>query len=82
VQQLVHWIYNDRGHVGRGEWSVDGDEWVLRWSTTHPDKTVRKGTSHLVKVDDDTMTWRATDMTMGDEPLADFPTITFKRKKE
>jgi hypothetical protein len=80
--QIIHWIYNDRGDVGKGEWSVDGNNWTLRWSQTQPDKTVRRGISHMVKVDDDTLTWRATDMAMGDKALPDFPTITFKRKKE
>ena len=80
--QLVHWIFWDGGFHGKGEWSIDGNHWTLRWSASGPDKKVVKGTSHLVMVDDDTMTWRATDITLDGEAQADFPTVTRKRKKE
>ena len=80
--QLVHWLFWDGGYHGKGEWSLDGDKWVLRWSLTGPDKKVHKGTSHIVKVDDDTFTWQATDMAAGDEALPDWPKITYKRKKK
>lgn len=80
--QLVHWLYWDGGLHGKGEWTLDGNKWVLHWSMTGPDKKVIKGTSHMVKVDKDTLTWRGTDMALDGEALPDWPTITYKRKKE
>ena len=45
-------------------------------------KKTHSGTSHLKKVDKDTFTWRGTDQVVADEPAPDWPTVTYKRKKE
>jgi hypothetical protein len=81
-EKLVHWLFWNGGSHGSGEWTCNGDTWLLKWEIIGPDKKVHRGTSRIVKKDNDTFTWQATDTSTDGQPKPDWPLITYKRKKD
>ena len=78
--EAVHWIYAEFGS-GKGVWTEIGDNKAsLRWSVDSKDGKF-DGTSYLEKIDDDTHTWQARNVTLDGKPFPDWPQVTMRRQK-
>ncbi|MGI6414816.1 MAG: hypothetical protein ACOX1P_04040 [Thermoguttaceae bacterium] len=77
--RAVHWIYAEIGS-GKGVWTEIGQEKaVLRWSVDTKDGKF-EGTSFLEKIDDDTHTWQAREVTLDGKAFPDWPKATMRRQ--
>ena len=76
----IHWIFSMLGGYGTGEWSKDGDKWILSYSGATADGTAYEGTSVMVSLDHDTHTWQIRETKTNNEPTHGTPLVTFRRR--
>lgn len=78
--QLVRsWVFDSQGGFGEGQWSRDGNRWVVECSGVLPDGGTGGSTNTWEYVDGKTFVWRATDRQVDEQPIADVE-IKFVRK--
>jgi uncharacterized protein (TIGR02246 family) len=78
----VHsWIFEADGGVGEGNWSRDGDHWLVDASGTLTDGRTLRETNILRRINDDTFTWQSVDRHLGDETLPDLAPVKVTRVK-
>jgi hypothetical protein len=73
------WVFDSEGGFGEGQWSRDGNRWVVESSGVLPDGGTGGSTNVWEYVDGKTFVWRATDREVDDQPIADVET-KFVRK--
>src|SRR5262249_3395455 len=75
------WIFEADGGVGEGNWSRDGDHWLVDASGTLTDGRTLTETNILRRINDDTFTWQSVDRHLGDETLPDLAPVKVTRVK-
>ena len=75
------WTFEADGGVGEGEWSRDGDHWVLDASGTLSDGATLTETNILRRVNEDTLTWQSINRNLGDREIPDLPPVKVMRVK-
>lgn len=75
------WTFEADGGVGEGEWSRDGDHWVLDAAGTLTDGTTLTETNILRRVNEDTFTWQSVNRLLGDSEIPDLPPVKVSRVK-
>ncbi len=78
-KKVIHWLFSILGGWGRGEWTVEGKTWKLKWWGTTADGTKLEGISHLVSIDSNTHTCEIKDCKKNGESTPDTPLVTFRR---
>ncbi|MCC7422653.1 MAG: nuclear transport factor 2 family protein [Planctomycetaceae bacterium] len=75
------WTFEGDGGVAEGDWSRDGDHWVIEASGTLADGTTITETNILRRVDADTFTWQSINRFLGDDEIDDLPPVKVTRVK-
>jgi len=75
------WTFEANGGVGEGEWSRDGDHWVLDVAGTLTDGTTLTETNILRRVNEDTFTWQSINRLLDDSEIPDLPPVKVARVK-
>ncbi|MHB8898358.1 MAG: hypothetical protein ACYC6Y_06395 [Thermoguttaceae bacterium] len=79
--KLMHWFFGSSGGHGQGEWSRQGDDWMLKWHGIGTGGKEIAGTSDQILIDAETYTWQMRDLTEDGKKVADWPKVTLKRTK-
>ncbi|WP_010583511.1 YybH family protein [Schlesneria paludicola] len=79
TQQIKSWTFGADGGYSEGLWIRDDNEWTVKLRGVSADGEVTSATSVFVFVDDDTMTWRSYDRTVGGRSTDDIPANVIKR---
>ena len=56
AKQIRSWTFNSDGSFGEGDWSKNGESWLVRTTQTLPDGRVASGTQVIEQQDADTVT--------------------------
>lgn len=75
------WTFEADGGVGEGEWSRDGDHWVIDAAGTLANGSELSETNILRRVNDDTFTWQSINRLLDGVELADLPPVKVTRVK-
>jgi uncharacterized protein (TIGR02246 family) len=75
------WAFEADGGVGEGNWSLDGDQWLVDTSGTLPDGRTFTETNVLRRVDADTFTWQSIERRLQDETIDDLAPVKVTRVK-
>jgi len=75
------WTFEADGGVGEGEWSRDGDHWVLDAAGTLTDGTTLTETNILRRINEDTFTWQSIHRLLDDSEIPDLPPVKVSRIK-
>jgi uncharacterized protein (TIGR02246 family) len=76
------WTFETDGGVGEGEWSRDGEHWVIDAAGTAADGRTLSETNVLRRVNDDTFTWQSINRLLDDKEIADLPPVKVTRLKD
>jgi uncharacterized protein (TIGR02246 family) len=79
--QIHTWTFDADGGVGEGEWSRDGDHWVIDAAGTLADGRSLTETNILRRVNDDTFTWQSINRLLDNNEVADLPPVKVTRVK-
>jgi len=75
------WTFEADGGVGAGQWSRDGDHWVLDAAGTLNDGTTLTETNILRRINEDTFTWQSINRLLDDSEIPDLPPVKVARVK-
>jgi uncharacterized protein (TIGR02246 family) len=81
TKRIRSWIFDAAGGFGEGEWIKEGDKWVLKTTSVHPDGKPASMTVHLGPVDANTISLQATKRNVNGETLPDTREFRLKRVK-
>lgn len=81
TDSIRSWTFEANGGVGEGDWSRDGDHWVIEAAGVLPNGAELIETNVLRKVNDDTLTWQSVNRTLNDRDIADLPPVKVTRIK-
>lgn len=80
--KLLHsWTFETDGGFGEGTWTQDGDKWTIKASSVLQSGDQVISTNVVTRVDADTITWQAKDVTVNGKAIPDTAVITMKRVK-
>jgi uncharacterized protein (TIGR02246 family) len=77
--QIRSWGFDDDGAHSQSLWVCDGKSWILDTRGVLADGTPTAERIIVMRVDPDTITWRAVDRVLGDEALPDIPPMRLTR---
>jgi uncharacterized protein (TIGR02246 family) len=80
-QQIRSWSFYSGGGVGEGTWKQDGNKWTVKVTAKTADGKKVSLTNVLTKVDDDHLTWHATQLTVDGKAVPDGEPVKMKRLK-
>jgi uncharacterized protein (TIGR02246 family) len=75
------WMFDATGSYGDGTWAKDGNKWVIKTATVHPDGTKSAATFVLTVGDGDSLTLQMKDRSTDGKPVPDGKEIKLKRVK-
>jgi uncharacterized protein (TIGR02246 family) len=78
-QQLRSWSFDDTGAFGEGEWTKDGDAWIIKNSMTLQDGKQTTATLVIKPVDPDTISLQVKDRTLDGNALPEGKEVKLKR---
>jgi uncharacterized protein (TIGR02246 family) len=82
AKSLRSWTFGTDGSFGEGAWSREGnDKWIITTSAILRDGKKVVATVIVVRIDADTMTWRAKDRAVDGNVMPDTKEIKMKRVK-
>ncbi len=79
TQQLKSWTFNTDSGYSEGLWIRIGDEWLVKSRGVNAAGEAVSAASVYRLIDNDTMTWRASDRVVGGKPQDDVPENVIKR---
>lgn len=81
TRQIRSWTFEADGGIGVGDWSRDGDHWVIEAEGTLADGRSLSETNVLRRVSEDTVTWQSVNRLLGDNDFPDLPPVRVSRVK-
>ncbi len=78
--RITSWTFASDGGHAVGIWSPHQTGWVIQSSGAVQDGTETGAVQILSRQDQDTLTWKSVDRTLGDDLLPDLPEVTLKRR--
>jgi uncharacterized protein (TIGR02246 family) len=81
AKKVRSWTFESNGGFGEGSWTQDGDKWVSKSTGVLRDGKKLTATNILTRLDADTVSWQAKDLTEDGKALPDTKVIKFKRVK-
>ena len=73
------WTFDSEGGNASGQWTRNGDAWMIRTSGVTADAEPNAATQKLTRDGDDTIVWNSTDRVMAGEPQPDIE-VRFVRR--
>ena len=75
------WSFDSNGGIATGDWSKDGDKWVVNSTVTARDGKKLASVNVITKVDADHFTWQSTKRTVDGKAVPDTEVVKMKRAK-
>ena len=82
LKQIRSWSFFSDGSFGEGQWSKNGDEWLIKSTQTLEDGKLASGVHVLKRVDDNTVTLQVIGREVDGVPTASDEPITAVRAQE
>lgn len=79
TRTIRSWMFGSKGGIIEGQWSKDGESWIIQLSGALGDGTEVKATDKLTVVDDKTLRFESTGRARAGQPEEDRPPIELKR---
>lgn len=79
TRQIKSWVFDADSGYAEGLWTRIGDEWIVHMRGVNAAGEATSAVSVYRYIDDDTMSWRSYDRTVGGEPANDIPENVIKR---
>jgi len=80
-KNIRSWSFYSGGGFGEGAWTKDGAKWTVKTTAKTADGKKVSLTNVLTKVDDDHLTWHATQLTIDGKAAPDGAPVKMKRVK-
>jgi uncharacterized protein (TIGR02246 family) len=80
-KQVRSWTFYSGGGFGEAVWTKDGNNWASNIRARTAAGNHATATNVLTKVDDDTMLWQLTKLTVDGKTMPDLPPLKMKRVK-
>ncbi len=71
ARRVRSWEFDSQGGFGQGEWSRDGDKWVVKSTGVRPEGTTASATNVMTRERPDLISWVSTDRVIGDQSVPD-----------
>jgi uncharacterized protein (TIGR02246 family) len=75
------WVFDSEGGFSQGEWTADGNRWIIKNQGVTPDGKRATMVNVLTKIDNDTCSWGTLAREEGGEILPNIKPITIRRVK-
>ena len=80
-ERLRSWTFDGEGGFSEGDFTRDGDRWLLRETGFAPDGSRTSGDSTITKVSADRFTWESNNRTLDGDPQPSIGRIEINRVK-
>jgi uncharacterized protein (TIGR02246 family) len=81
AKRVRSWSFDANGSFGEGAWSVEGNTWTVKNSTTLRDGKVFSSINRITRIDADHLTVGSTKCTLDGKPVPDIGPLKMKRAK-
>jgi uncharacterized protein (TIGR02246 family) len=81
AKHIRSWSFDFDGGFGEGVWAQEGNKWVVKTTTTLRDGKKVTATNTVTKVDADSLTWQATQVSVDGKAMPDGKVVKMKRVK-
>jgi uncharacterized protein (TIGR02246 family) len=71
TRQIKSWVFDSEGGFGCGQWSRNGNEWVIKSTGIMPDGRTATATHVLTRINPQTARWASVERTVGDQVVPD-----------
>jgi uncharacterized protein (TIGR02246 family) len=78
--RIRSWVFDSDGGFGEGNWSQQGDRWVINGKATLPDGRTGSSVFIITKIDNDSFTWQSVSREVDGEILPNVEPVTIVRK--
>ncbi|MBI2823734.1 MAG: SgcJ/EcaC family oxidoreductase [Planctomycetia bacterium] len=78
-RRIRSWVFDSVGGFGGGEWTRQGDRWLIKATSTLPDGKKATSVQIITKIDDDSFTWQSIGREVDGELLPNVAPITAVR---
>jgi uncharacterized protein (TIGR02246 family) len=82
AKQVRSWTFDNGGGFGEGTWKRDGNRWLIKSSSVHPDGKRISATNIVTRLDADTISWESRQRSADGKALSDIEPVKMKRAKE
>jgi len=76
------WSFDSNGGIATGDWSKDGDKWLVKATATARDGKKLSSVNVITKVDADHFTWQSTKRSADGKAIPDTEVVKIKRAKQ
>ncbi|WP_038167555.1 SgcJ/EcaC family oxidoreductase [Verrucomicrobium sp. BvORR106] len=80
-ETIRSWTFDAEGGFAEGQWTHEGNRWLVRESGVNPDGGRTTAENTITKVGEDKLTWQSGSRTLDGEPLPSIGVIEAKRVK-
>ncbi len=80
TRQFKSWVFDSDGGFGEGDWSSDGDRWIIQARGIRSDGRPASVTHVITRVNKDMLRWRAVDRTVAGRSAPDVDEFVLVRK--
>jgi hypothetical protein len=77
--RLVSWFFNADGGHGVGEWSREGQRWIINTEGTSAEGAPTSATNVLYHADDNVASWQSVNRAIGDMQLPNTKEVVMER---
>jgi uncharacterized protein (TIGR02246 family) len=81
AKQIRSWTFENNGGFGEGKWAREGDRWEIKTAAVLRDGKQVTATNVLTRLDADTFTWQARDITVDGKAMPAVKEVKMKRVK-
>ena len=80
AKTIRSWVFDSEGGFGKGTWTRDGDEWIVKSTGVHARRKKLSATHIITRVSKDRMTRETKERIVGGEMTPDVPEYTITRR--
>jgi uncharacterized protein (TIGR02246 family) len=80
AKQIRSWVFDSEGGYSDGKWKHKGDKWIVQQTGTLADGGKTSAVHIYKKIDDNSLTWQATDRVVDGEMLPNLEEVLIVRK--
>ena len=80
TRQFKSWVFDSEGGFGEGDWSHDGDRWLIKSHGVRSDGRPASVTHAITRVNKDTIRWRSVDRALAGKAAPDVDEFVLVRK--
>ena len=80
TKQIKSWVFDNDGGHGEGDWTRQGDQWIIKARGVLRDGKVATATHVITYLSKDMILWKTMDRTVGSDTMAEAIEFVMVRK--